>query len=341
MIIPRINEVTIVWDFQGPQDFRQINLTLPKVFVRTLSKERIVLLKTIKAVLTGSMGEMFFEFDISQINADGDLYEITNPLRKELSLIFSEIFTGSSFESVGYGPGQIWLISMKFTALPGESFTTTTGKRFLQLMSKLTEVAEIIFPVPVVTSRTFFQIGHLKVSFDMAFALDLYMENAFQAIRRTYKRQGAKSAARHYHRVVRAYMGSDYFDIHRPKYEGCVILLGKREIFYDYNIRGFDRITLYEYCVGWSMDGYEMSSAKFGHLYRHESLANEAKEIAEVMGLYGIKTYKILHGKRSRSATKIWVRCDYLDQKELEIFQAELTKVGIEEEGKVTARSSQ
>ena len=322
-MIRRMNEVTMRWQFGGHNEELCSRNPLPLPVVNDTSASTI---EKCVAVLCGKVGNLTFEFKRGRMESLNYGTEIKKRLGDGPQLVPA---TGS------YTRGEFFGLNFVTQVVPGEAFTVSVGRLFAQSIDILCGIdSKRALPIPIVSSKTFWELGDTRIPAGVAIALDLYMDCGFRKICETEARDGLASALRLHHRLLRTMRG----DNRATEREGIEILLGKRDKYYDGEKMGMGDEQL---CMTIALDGFNMAIPKsslrgFGFQgsesdraqYNRSSLHRAVEGCMEIMRKYGVYTYTLIEGVRTRHTTSARVSCEKLDSSDRQFFFTALDQRG-------------
>lgn len=310
--IPRIQEVVMRWrfgDYNREVLRREPN---PPIVAGLESPELQTTLTSAVATLGGKAGEIEFIF-FTPKEEHGFF------VRNELSDLMHRMVEGWAMSDVRLGivvesKHGYFSFSLKFPSKPGEAFTATANRFFVETLRRYLRPESLInLPIPQVVSRTVWRIGEEKVPFGAALALDAHMDGAFRRIRRVYRERGEVAAGELCRRLLIALRSKECSSLVFSETEGAEVLIGGSML------RWISLSLL--------VDGYSRHSVKFGSA---SCLSEQAKQVARILKAFRLKECVIFSGQCLDFAEGKRTACEELEQGPFELFVEALKMEGIE-----------
>jgi hypothetical protein len=332
MDVPRIAEVTMTWQFGGwSKEHLQQNPDPPVFQDEDSPNPNAFVLSRVAAVLCGRKGE--FEFDCRAPDGATDYRNegsrrVEDLFRERISPLYHLPIPGFQWSRSSL-EGDVRRFFFLFGPEPGKPLADAAFSGFTQAVGSLFPSENPVrLPIPTTVSRHFWMLGEERVSSDAALALDRYMDGGFRKVRQTYKAEGQKAAYRLYRRLYRTLRNDTRRDRPLGDFAGAEILVGKSDTDDLGRPMGY-----WEFRVDLIVDGFEVGWPRWmdSHVPAAEMIAHETRWCADEMDAFGIDTYKLTQGIRTRGEVPERVSCARLDDDELRAFTGEMLKRGCHE----------
>jgi len=342
--IPRIQEITMEWAYDNPLHPKNFGLCVGAIkapavtgledqpFLTTFSKATAILYGNVGKIQLDFIGHLNVE-DIERRSYDDWKRAINKKMRRAREEVKNPwCMIRSTWAGVTEDDNPSHGIELTFSAVSGINFTDTAMKIFLTLLKSFVSKEDAQKPpMPMIQSRTFFQIGEEripfvkswvpypladeKVPFGTALALDFYADGGWKKIQQAYAQHGSCSALRIYQRLLNSLTN----EARLVDNDGAVVMIGQYRT--SQRDEPFCSYSLF-------IDGY------FKPIY-HDDVIEELSPQKEVLGIsltmkqYGLNEFsiinkrRVIHGHPGKIA-----KCSLLDQGKLDELISGLAEYG-------------